>query len=280
MLTLRSGLRCVSVRPLADFMSTKACVRHCVCCCCLTLQSLGKLNGSADSDGAPNLKARCNPQVWVKQMGGMDRLLAAAELPAAALLSLADSSPHSGCNPGCDEAAMQQQALGASACSSLSADHQYCAKDLAIEMVLAEGLSSAAEGSGHEDRQTAAASQLLLHVSLQYTCGPVQATQVGKESAQSTQSLPVHKAADVAPAGSLWQVHEQEGPQEDARFLDLGKRPSPLLPYEDLPSSACWHLLSDNASFNGPACPVQATSHNADTPTSSEEQLVRAAPTL
>ena len=193
-----------------------------ICCCRLRSQCVDKLNGSADSDGAPKLKARCNLQVWVKQMGSLDRLLAAAELPAAALLSLADSSPHSGCNPGCDEAAMQQQALAAPACSALSADHQYCARDLAVEMDLAKGLSSAAEGSRHQDRQKAAASRLLLHVSLQYTCGPVQALQGAEQSAQSVQSMPVQDAADVEHTGALWQVHEQESAQENACFLDLG----------------------------------------------------------
>ena len=243
MLTQRSGLRCVSLRPVVAFTSTKACVRHHVCCRCLTLQGLKKLDGSADSDRSPNLSACCVLQVWVKQMGSMDRLLAAAELPAAALLSLADSPCHSGGTLGCDEAAVQRQALAAPACSALSADHRYCAKDLAIEMVLAEGLSSAAEGSGHQGRQTATASQLLLHVSLRYTCSPVQADQGGEQSAQSVQSMPVQDAADVAPAGALWQVHEQEGAQEDARFLDLGEKPSPLLPHQKTPSCASWALL-------------------------------------
>ena len=203
-------------------------------------------------------------------MGSVDRLLAAAELPAAALLSLADSACPSGRTLGCDGAAMQQQALAAPARSAHSGSHQYCAKEVAIEMDLAEGLSSAAEGSRHQDRHTAAASKLLLHVSLQYTCSPVQAAQGGEQSAQSVQSMPDQTAADVAPAGALWQVHEQEIAQANACFLDMGERslPLPLQPRQDLPSSACWHLLSDVPS-TGPACPAQAISHNADASVSS-----------
>ena len=161
----------------------------------------------------------------MKQLGSLDRLLAAAELPAAALLSLADSSRHSGGTPGCDEVATRQQGQAAPAYSATTAHNQNVAKDFFLAMDLAEGLSSAAGGSRRQDRQTAAANQLLLHVRLQYACSPVQAIQEGNQSAQSVQSKPIPDGADVESSGALWQMHEQGDAQDDTCFLDLGERP-------------------------------------------------------
>ena len=225
MLTLRSGLRCVSLSPwltppvskLVSGIRRAAAALH-------YIAAPDSLDGSAQSGKSPNLKAYCNLQVWGKQMGGLDRLMAAAELPAAALISLADSSRHSGSALGCDEAEAHRQAEPGFACSAIAANHQDCAKDLALGMDLAEGLSTAADGLRHQDRHTA--GQLLLHVSLQYACSPVQATHGAKpsmQSTQSTQSMLGQNAADVAPAGPLWQVHEEEGAQEIAPFMDLGE---------------------------------------------------------